>query len=301
MSDHSHCGTKDDGLEALIDAVGVTHAPLAVDARIVSLVPSLTELLIDLGLSAQVVGRTTFCIHPASAVASIARVGGTKKVRLDRIEALRPTHALVNIDENDREQVDKLRRFVPNVVVTHPLGPDDNLPLYRLVGALFGRAGEARALAERYRAARERLVRATATLPPRRVLYLIWREPWMTVSEGTYVSRTLALAGLHTVAGDPAVRYPEVDVAAAAADADAVLLSSEPFPFKAKHAEEVSDLLRGRVPVLPIDGEMTSWYGSRAPAALDYLARIAHRFRGQRFSTTSGGRSSAGSKPKIRP
>ncbi len=274
VSAHTRHRVSQFKLDTLTDALGTPHAPAGTGARIVSLVPSLTELLVDLGLVRQVVGRTTFCIHPAAAVAGIPRVGGTKKLRLDRIEALRPTHVLVNIDENDRDQVAILGDFVPNVIVTHPLGPDDNLPLYHLVGALFGREREARVLAERYRGARARLAATVAVLPARPVVYLIWREPWMTVSADTYVSRTLALAELHTVAGDPAVRYPQLDLATAAADAEAVLLSSEPFPFKAKHAEEVRGLVGGRVPVLPIDGEMTSWYGSRAPTGLDYLGRF---------------------------
>lgn len=260
--------------DALVDALGERHAPADDDARIVSLVPSLTELLIDLGLAGQVVGRTTFCIHPAETVDAIARVGGTKTVRLDRLEALAPTHVLVNVDENDREQVEAMRRFVPSVVVTHPLAPDDNLALYRLTGALFRRETQAEALAARYTAARERLDEVARTRARHQVLYLIWRAPWMTVSRDTYVSRTLALAGLDTVPDNPGERYPEIALADAARQADAVLLSSEPFPFKDRHLGEVRDVVRGMRPVVPIDGEMTSWYGSRAPLGLDYLARF---------------------------
>ena len=113
--------------------------------RIVSLVPSLTELVCALGLRPWLVGRTGFCIHPAD-LTEVPKVGGTKDVRLDRVRALAPTHVLVNVDENRRETAEELRTFVPNVVVTHPLGPDDNPPLYRLLGGIFGRDAEAERL-----------------------------------------------------------------------------------------------------------------------------------------------------------
>ena len=106
---------------ALRDAAGTMHAPASGDVRIVSLVPSITELLFDLGVGSRVVGRTPFCIHPHDGVAGIPRVGGTKTPRLERIRALEPTHVIVNADENRREDAEALAAFVPNVVVTHPL------------------------------------------------------------------------------------------------------------------------------------------------------------------------------------
>ena len=108
------------------DAVGARHAPDPA-ARIVSLVPSITELLCDLGLAAQVVGRTGFCIHPADIVAAIPKVGGTKDVNIEKIRKLAPTHLVVNIDENEKPTVEALAEFVPHIVVTHPLAPRDNL------------------------------------------------------------------------------------------------------------------------------------------------------------------------------
>ena len=108
---------------ALCDAVGTTHAPASGEARIVSLVPSITELLFALGVGDRVVGRTPFCIHPRDGVANVPRVGGTKTPRFDRIRVLEPTHVIVNVDENRREDADALAGFVPNVVVTHPPPP----------------------------------------------------------------------------------------------------------------------------------------------------------------------------------
>src|ERR1700742_2022477 len=150
------------------------------DVRIVSLVPSITELLCDLDLSGQLVGRTGFCIHPWETVKTIPKVGGTKDLKFDRIRELEPTHVVVNVDENRKEDAEALAEFIPNVVVTHPLGPRDNLALYRQMGREFEREAEAEALCGRFERAYERAA-ASAGLE-QRVLYLIWRDPWMTVA-----------------------------------------------------------------------------------------------------------------------
>ena len=244
--------------------------------RIVSLVPSITELLCDLDLSDQLVGRTGFCIHPWETVREIPKVGGTKDLKFDRIRELEPTHVVVNVDENRKEDAEALGEFIPNVVVTHPLAPRDNLDLYRQMGREFDREAEAEELCGRFERAYERAA-AGAGLE-QRVLYLIWRDPWMTVARNTYIARTLELFNWHTQPvdlGSPQgdqplqVRYPEVDLADFS-DVDRVLLSSEPFHFKESHVAEVEELVPG-AKVSLIDGEMTSWYGSRAIAGLDYL------------------------------
>ena len=110
-----------------VDAVGVAHATASSDARIVSLVPSVTELICDLGLTDQLAGRTKWCIHPEAAVQNIPAIGGTKKANLDKLRALAPTHVVLNVDENPKEMADAVAEFVPNVVVTHPNAPLDNL------------------------------------------------------------------------------------------------------------------------------------------------------------------------------
>ena len=134
---------------ALRDAAGTMHAPASGDARIVSLVPSVTELLFDLGVGDRVVGRTPFCIHPREGVAHVKRVGGTKTPRLDRIRALKPTHVIVNVDENRREDADALAAFVPNVVVTHPLAPGTTRPCIGSSAASLRAARPRNACAER--------------------------------------------------------------------------------------------------------------------------------------------------------
>lgn len=256
-----------------IDAIGQAHATAAPGFRVLSLVPSLTELLFDLDLREHVVGRTGFCIHPRELVRGVPKVGGTKDVNPDRVRALAPTHLIVNIDENELPTVEALRAFVPNVIVTHPQGPEDNLPLYRLMGGLFGRKQDA----ERLCAELQREIDACRALelPRERVLYLIWRDPWMTIAADTYIARTLALVGWDVLSGPGGARgqarYPTIaDLDSAATGADRIFLSSEPYLFRAPHVAE----LRARFPdrhVEPIDGEMTSWYGSRAIRGLAHL------------------------------
>jgi ABC-type Fe3+-hydroxamate transport system substrate-binding protein len=266
--------------DTLGDALGVRHAQAQDDARIVSLVPSITELLFHLGLGERVVGRTSFCIHPRQALARVPRVGGTKKPRMDKLRALRPSHVIVNIDENRKEDVDQIARFTPHLIVTHPLAPDDNLALYRLLGGIFGKQTAAEQLCVQFRQARNALIDAAAALPPRRVLYLIWRDPWMTISRDTYISQMLALANWKTVCHDANTRYPEVRTdRRLLVDTDLVLFSSEPFPFKPIHVEEFRRLTGDtETPCEFIDGEMTSWYGSRAVDGMRYLRELAMRF-----------------------
>jgi ABC-type Fe3+-hydroxamate transport system substrate-binding protein len=238
-------------------------------ARIVCLVPSITELLCDLGLSEQLVGRTGFCIHPWETVRKVPKVGGTKDLKFDRIRELEPTHVIVNVDENRKEDAEALAEFVPNVVVTHPLEPRDNLALYRQMGETFGVEAEAEKLCGEFEAAYERAIASRG--PEQSVLYLIWRDPWMTIAPETYICQTLSLFGWETVPRQTEERYPQIDISAW--DVDRVLLSSEPFHFKEDHVREVEGLVPGATVSL-IDGEMTSWYGSRAIRGLDYLAKF---------------------------
>jgi ABC-type Fe3+-hydroxamate transport system substrate-binding protein len=265
-----------------VDWLGVRHAPAGPDARIVSLVPSITELLIDLGLARQLVGRTHYCVHPAEAVRKIPSLGGTKKISIPKLRLLHATHAILNVDENTQEMAEAVQAVVPHVVVTHPLGPDDNPPLFRLMGALFGREREAAALVAAYDAARARLAELARTLPPRDVLYLIWREPWMAVSRDTYIARLLALVNWTTLGHDPAARYPEIaltdDLLAAT---DLVLFSTEPYAFAEADVAAFQAAHPDGPPAALIDGEYASWYGSRAIAAMDYLARFAAGFAGK--------------------
>ena len=261
----------------LVDAIGRAHRAIDAPPRIVSLVPSITELLCDLGLAAWLVGRTGFCVHPDEVVHAIPKVGGTKDVNLEKIRRLAPTHVIVNIDENKKATADALAQFVPHVIVTHPLAPEDNLALYRLLGGIF----DAREKAELLCAAFEHEYAALAALrqrAPKTVLYCIWQDPWMTVSRDTYIARMLAQTGWRQWQADPVAadtaRYPTFAWSDELVRAvDAVLLSSEPYRFTETHVDALERQI-GK-PVHLIDGEMISWYGSRAIAGLRYLRTIS--------------------------
>jgi ABC-type Fe3+-hydroxamate transport system substrate-binding protein len=254
-----------------VDALGCRHERARGEVRIVSLVPSLTELLFELGLGPNLVGRTGFCIHPREGVRGVPKVGGTKDVDVAKVRAVAPSHLVVNVDENAREVVDELRAFVPSVIVTHPIEVEDNFGLYTLFGRVFDREERAAALCGALQHELD-AVRAV-TFDELRVLYLIWRRPWMTIAAHTYIARMLATVGLRAVAPPSTARYPEVDLGEfGALRCDAVLLSSEPYRFAPDHVRELRAELRDdELAVLAIDGEMTSWYGSRAIAGLRYL------------------------------
>lgn len=259
----------------LVDAAGTQHTRASHGTRIVSLVPSITELVCDLGLAPALVGRTGFCVHPRNIVRPIPKVGGTKDVDLDKVRALAPTHVILNVDENRKEDARALAEFVPTLIVTHPLAPLDNLALYRLIGGIFARESEAEALCASFQAEHTALQSAARGFASERALYLIWKDPWMTVSRDTYVSRTLALVNWETIPAQNAERYPKIDLDRELHRAQVVLLASEPFVFREPHAEQLRRLKPpGRVAL--IDGEMTSWYGSRAIGGLRYL----RQFRG---------------------
>lgn len=265
---------------SLTDAAGVVHAPVRTeDARIVCLVPSLTELLCDLGLASNIVGRTGFCIHPRQVVRRIPKLGGTKDVRLDRLRALAPSHVVLNIDENTRETAEALADFVPHLIVTHPCMPQDNLALYRLFGGIFGREAAASHLCNQLELALSEAAGVRAQVVVESVLYLIWREPWMTVARQTYIAGMLELVGWMTLPELSEPRYPAFEWNAAwLNDVERILLSSEPYRFRDRHLDEVRQA-SGK-PAMLIDGEMVSWYGSRAIAGVRYLTELRRQLAG---------------------
>jgi ABC-type Fe3+-hydroxamate transport system substrate-binding protein len=261
----------------IADALGAVHAPLAnpANARIACLVPSITETLFALGLGAQVVARTGFCIHPEPAVREVPKVGGTKDVNVGKLVELEPTHVIVNIDENRKATVDQLRKMVPHVIVTHPLLPEDNLHLFGLLGHAFA-VNEAAGKLARELVNALQLARAVgASAPPESVLYAIWKNPWMTVSRDTYIASMLALVGWKTQPAQAEKRYPELEMDDLVwRSVDRVLLSSEPYSFGDEHVKELREEWGLTQPVQLIDGELVSWYGVRAIAGLRYLADL---------------------------
>lgn len=264
------------------DAMGVAHARVdPAQARIVSLVPSITELLFDLNLGNRLVARTQFCVHPAGKVDALPSVGGTKKIKLDRLRALAPTHVILNVDENTKELAAQLRDFVPNLIVTHPILPRDNLDLFRMIGGIFDRAERAEGLCQDFEIALRSVMTYAPRLRDRRVLYLIWKDPWMTVSPNTYIARMLELVRWRTVSTDTRVRYPTIPMTQKLLDGvDVVLFSTEPFAFTEEHIAEFKAKFKVSGKTLRmIDGEMVSWYGSRAVQGLTYLRQLATETR----------------------
>ena len=260
--------------------VGTDSAPLSSTLRLASLVPSLTELIVALGLGGRLVARTGFCVRPADALREVPKVGGTKDVNLAKLQALRPTHVLVNMDENRRETVEAIRAWPdpPELVVTHPLTPEDNLALIGQLATRFGAPESGAALAHELRAELART--CPDAWPARRVLYLIWRGPWMTVARDTYIAAMLARVNWQTwpdASGGPsgAARYPQVHGDEPwLGEIDHVLLSSEPYAFGASHVPEAQALCpNARVRL--VDGELLSWYGARTAPGLRYLREVA--------------------------
>ena len=264
-------------LDVIADAIGRPHARFANPERlrIACLVPSITETLFALGLGEQVVARTGFCIHPQPAVRDVPKVGGTKDVNIARLIATEPTHVIVNVDENRKADVDHLRKVIPNIVVTHPMMPDDNIALFRLLGHIFSADDAAHRLATELAVALAAARAVGAQLPPQTVLYAIWKNPWMTISRDTYVSAMLETVGWKTLPLQAEKRYPEI-----AADdtvwyaAERIFLSSEPYSFGEEHIAELRNVMHLTQPIELIDGEYVSWYGVRAIAGLNYLADL---------------------------
>jgi len=247
--------------------------------RIVSLVPSLTVLLFALDLGPQLVGRTGFCIHPAPAVRAVPKMGGTKTIDEAAVIAAAPTHLVVNVDENEKPAIDRLMQALPRteLVVTHPCTMLDNRALYAQFGEVFDRRPQAAALIQAFNEAHASVL--AERYAPRPVIYLIWKDPWMTVSADTYIADALACVGLQTRAPVSERRYPEIDWSEFSLSAeDIVLFSTEPYRFTSRHAAEFA-LQRGwpAQRCLMVDGEMTSWYGPRAIAGLRYLAELRRR------------------------
>lgn len=226
--------------------------------RIVSLVPSQTELLYHLGLDQEVIGITSFCVHPAHWHRTKTRIGGTKRLHLEQIRSLRPDLIIANKEENDRIQVQSLMAGFP-VWVTDVHDLDTALQMILQIGTITGR--NAAPLCTQ-------ISTAFTTMPQQKlkVAYFIWKDPWMVAGGDTFISAMLEKAGFENVFKER-LRYPEISLQELhQTDCQLVLLSSEPFPFKTAHFSAFPGY---RVQL--VDGEMFSWYGSRLLGLPDYI------------------------------
>ncbi len=258
--------------------------------RIVSLVPSLTELVCELGLGEYLVGRTGFCIHPASDLKHVPKVGGTKQVNEAELLALRPTHLIVNKDENEWPLVERLAKVIPNIVVTHPIQVEDNLILFKQFAQSFGEVPgvieAAHKLSQGLQHALDDNKLAGSDFKKETVLYLIWKKPWMSIATNTYIAsmlRSVAWFSHTTQQGQSILaevgsqRYPSLsNDEVFGAPVDRILLSSEPYRFQERHAQALRAELRfdSLASVHVINGEMCSWYGPRAIQGLRYLLQF---------------------------
>lgn len=233
--------------------------------RIISLVPSLTELLIDLGLKDQLIGRTRFCVHPEEEVKDIEIVGGTKNPNLEKIIELKPDFILANKEENRKEDIEVLQAYT-KVQITDIESIEDALLEISSLGMLLGVNDAAQKLVSKISA-------RLSERPSERelsVAYFIWKDPWMTVGKDTYIHHVLKRYHLENIFGQQ-TRYPKTTLKELASrNPDLILLSSEPYPFKEKHIQEIKETC----PVAKIElvnGEWFSWYGSRMLKAFEEL------------------------------
>lgn len=235
--------------------------------RIISLVPSQTELLFDLGLDDEVVGITKFCIHPADQFISKTKIGGTKKLNLELIRSLRPDLIIGNKEENSREQIEELMAEFP-VWMSDIKDLDDSLEMIAGIGDITGRVEEAQKMAKQIEHDFSNLCMGDGA----RIAYFIWKDPYMVAGKGTFISDMLERSGfINIIQFDRYPQLTEEEIKELAPER--IFLSSEPYPFKEKHLAEFQAICP-TANVKIVDGEMFSWYGSRLLLAPPYLKTL---------------------------
>ncbi len=235
--------------------------------KVVSLVPSITEALFDLGLTEnEVVGRTKFCIHPSEKVKTVPVIGGTKNINIEKIKALQPDLILANKEENVKDQVEALMNDF-KVIVTNVENIEDNYYLLKTLGKLFNKEEKAQCFNLKiYDALNEAKINSNIT-----VAYLIWKNPYMTIGSDTFIDKILGEIGFENIFKDRK-RYPVIETEDLA-DAEIIMLSSEPFPFKEKHIEELK-LFYPDKKIMIVDGEAFSWYGTHIAKCANYFKEL---------------------------
>lgn len=254
----------------VIDQMGRVVKLSEAPRRVVSIVPSQTELLVDLGLGDSIAGVTRFCIHPAGFRHQKANIGGTKSLKLDLIRKLKPDLIIGNKEENEQSQVEALSAEFPVWMSDiHDLG--SSLGMISSLGKLFGVPAKAETMAT---SVRERFNKLVPIDSGKKVLYLIWKDPYMSAGPGTFIDDMLKRCGFQNCM--TASRYPEVELEEVSPDI--VFLSSEPYPFSIKHIEEIAAVLP-HAKIELADGEYFSWYGSRLLKAPAYFQSLIDRLQ----------------------
>lgn len=236
--------------------------------RIISLVPSQTELLFDLGLDDEVVGITKFCIHPEVKFKRKEKIGGTKQLNLVKIRSLKPDLIIGNKEENGQQQIEELRQEFP-VWMSDIYNLEDALMMIKGVGEVVNRETEANEISNHIQKSFESLV----IHPTKKALYFIWKDPYMLAGKNTFIDEMLQRSGFENMIQEQ--RYPEFSLAQLSSmQPESVFLSSEPYPFKEKHIQELKEIWP-KADIKLVDGEMFSWYGSRLLKAADYFKTLS--------------------------
>lgn len=237
--------------------------------RIISTVPSQTELLFDLGLVERIVGVTNYCVHPKSETSPKQKIGGTKNLDLEKIISLKPHLIIANKEENEKEQIDKLSNFFP-VWISDIKTLEDALEMIKSLGKITKTEVRADLIVDQIQ---EKFLSISSPSHSCDVLYLIWRKPWMAAGRDTFINDMLSRCGLKNVC-KPDSRYPILsNEDLLNLNPSVILLSSEPYPFKQRHIHELNELIPN-ANILMVDGEMFSWYGSRLLKSADYFNRL---------------------------
>jgi ABC-type Fe3+-hydroxamate transport system substrate-binding protein len=243
-------------------------------SRIISLVPSQTEVLYDLGLEEEVKAITKFCIHPIDWPKNKIRIGGTKSLKIDIIKKINPDLIIANKEENVKEQVEELAKTF-DVFVTDVNNLWDALEMIKNIGTLTGKKTKASAIANKIEKEFQKLSEAILTKRKITASYLIWKNPYMAVGGNTFINDMMQYCGLENIFTN-IERYPEISLEdlkssrSGKRPCELVLLSSEPYPFKEKHLSEIKSELP-LIKIMLVDGEMFSWYGSRLLKAAEYF------------------------------
>lgn len=238
--------------------------------RIVSLVPSQTELLVDLGLENRLVGITKFCVHPKHLKNSKTIVGGTKNIKIEKVKSLNPDIILCNKEENTEEIVRECTKICP-VHISDIYTINDNLELINMYGNLFDCSTKSNQLIDSINSQLTKFQLFIKDRPKLKVAYFIWKKPWMVAGNNTFINHLLELNNFENKF-QYKERYPEIDLIDLQ-DLDYIFLSSEPYPFKEKDIEELKEKTNCKNIIL-VDGEYFSWYGSRILKAFNYYKKV---------------------------
>ena len=241
--------------------------------RIVSLVPSQTELLHNLALENEIIGITNFCVHPFHLKSTKTIVGGTKKVNYDKIKELKPDFILCNKEENAFEMLPELEKIAPTYF-SDVNTIQDSIDLILHLGSILNRRTESDNLAHKIEYKLADFKEYMKDKPIRKVAYFIWANPWMVAGNDTYINEILKLNKLENIYGHMS-RYPKIEINKIRweGDPDVIILSSEPYKFEDKHAMEIGSFTNRSITVFG-DGEMFSWFGSRQLLAFDYFKEL---------------------------